>query len=183
MCGACAVTFRVHAQDWIPASVFTDGGSVYSKPDFDAAVTDYLAFKTPLSVSRNAIPGEGGLGLFYRVKYGDKVGYMADTDIRMSQKGSSSSSDRRDARKGKKKQDSKAWDDDEDERAKSKKSMYLRRYVGLALADMNYTEKFGGKNYSSQMMMYGLRATGPGILWDGPPIDINIWFTLAAPSY
>jgi hypothetical protein len=171
--------------DWVRATVVTDGGSVYSQPDFDAKVVDYLAFKTSLHIQRKAVLGQGGLGLFHRVRYNNKIGFMADTDIRVVENEPEANStppagsaDK--TTKQNKKNRSKAF---EEEEMKRKEPLYFSRQIGAALASVNFTEKFSGRKLSSQTLMYGLRLTGPGALFDGPPLDFNLWFSLQKPGY
>ncbi len=64
-----------------------------------------------------------------------------------------------------------------------KAPLYFTRYLGGAFAIVNFTEKFQGQRFSDDMMMYGLRMTGPGTLFDGPPLDFNLWFSLDQPDY
>lgn len=162
---------------WVRAQVVTDGAAVYAKPDFDSAVQDYLPYQTQANVSRKPYAGTGGLGLFHRISYRNKVGYITDTDIRVT---------KREAEKQitdeKKKAPSKAWSK-EDEEALGKAPIYLTRFVGGALAMVNFTEKYSGRKLSDNMMMYGLRMTGPGVLFDGPPLELNVWFSLQKPKY
>jgi hypothetical protein len=55
--------------------------------------------------------------------------------------------------------------------------------VGAAVSRVHFTEKFSGHKLSDQMYMYGLRMTGPGTLFDGPPLDFNLWFSAQNPHY
>jgi hypothetical protein len=172
--------------DWSKATVVTDGGSVYTAPDFDAKIADYLAFKTPLYITKKAIPGHGGLGLFHRVRYKSKSGFMADTDIRVTNSKETDPASEKDAEKispEAKKARSKAFHQDDEERSKSTEPMFYRRYVGGALAMVDFSEKFQGTKFNSEMLMYGLRATGPGIIFASLPLDFNLWFSLKAPGY
>jgi hypothetical protein len=84
-----------------------------------------------------------------------------------------------------KKSRSKVWDEDpEDADAPDGRDpLYFTRYLGGALASVNFTEKFSGRKLSDNMLMYGLRMTGPGVLFDGPPLDFNLWFTMEKPGY
>lgn len=139
-------------------------------------------------MSRKAVPGTGGLGLFHHVRYKDKAGFMADTDIRIFEKESEPAPAERHtdkpAKTVTKKMHSKAFASSEDEEALRKaEPLYFSRYVGGALAMVNFTEKFSGQKLHDRMTMYGLRMTGPGVLIDGPPIDFNIWLSLQKPGY
>jgi len=149
--------------------VITDGAAVYNRPDFDSSVQDYLAFKTPVVASKKPVPGVGGLGLFHRIRYKGKEGYIPDTDIRASGKEG-------DVAEKKKTRDS--------EKKKSRKEpLYFTRTVGGAFAMVNYSERYSGKTFKDTMPMYGLRLTGPELLFEGPPLDINLLFSFEAPDY
>jgi hypothetical protein len=177
VCAAvCDGAWAASAGGWVKGSVLTDGGSVYERPDFDSPVLDYLAFKTPVSMSRAPSPGEGGLGLFYRVHYQNKTGYMADTDVKSSGEAVAAVGG-----KPRKKKDRRQLTEEEKER--EKRPFVLRRYVGGAFAVVNYKEKFSGNTGSTHLSMFGVRATGPRILFDGISVDLNLWFTLQKPGY
>lgn len=170
------------------AIVYTDGAAVYSAPNFDAPVQDYLSYETKVVVSKNAKVGEGGLGLFHVIKYGSgKQGYITDTDIRIVRKSGAKKNDEADEEDDedptkKPVSMSKAWEKEEQE-AMGNAPMYFRRYLGGTLAMVNFTEKFSGRKLSDQMMLYGLHMSGPGTLFDGPPLDFNFWFSLSQPDY
>ncbi len=169
----------------IRATVFVEGAAIYSQPNFDSPVKDYLAYDTKVIVAKKPVAGAGGLGLFHRVKYaGGKLGYITDTDIRIVRGGSSKESTQPAVEKGKDPltAQSKAWE--KEERAElGNTPLYFTRYLGGAVAMVNFSEKFSGQTLTSGTLMYGLRMTGPGTLWDGPPIDMNIWFSLTPPKY
>lgn len=167
----------------VRAIVITDGAAVYQRPDFDSPVLGYLNFETIVTVSKKAAIGVGGLGIFHKTKMQGKFGYLADTDIRVSRKDSGSAAAVKTAKK--KKSKSKVWDDDEEDDSGpgQKDPIYFTRYLGGALASVNFTEKFSGRNLSDQMLMYGIRMTGPGVLFDGPPVDFNLWFSMDKPGY
>ena len=192
--GACAAlvshSFEIQAQARRPAAkleatrglVITDGAAVYVKPDFDSAVVGYLNYETQVTASVKSYSGVGGLGLFHKIVYQGKSGFIVDTDIRLTKKNAPA------AAKGKgapKKRRSKAFDDEfEDEDASSdNEPLYFTRYLGGALAIVNFTEKFSGRKLSDQMTFFGLRMTGPGTLFDGPPLDFNVWLSVDKPGY
>ncbi|MBX3022388.1 MAG: hypothetical protein KF799_12010 [Bdellovibrionales bacterium] len=153
----------------------TDGAAVYGRPDFDSGIQDYLTYQTQVLVSKKPYAGAGGLGLFHRVRYQNKTGYITDTDIRVGQKEAASV-----AVEEKRKSPSKAWEDEEQDLSAP---IYLTRYLGGAVSMVGFTEKYSGRKLSDNMMMYGLRMTGPGTLFDGPPLDFNLWFSMQKPKY
>lgn len=157
--------------------VITDGAAVYSKPDFDSEVQDYLSYQTQAFVSKRPYAGVGGLGLFHRIRYHNKSGFITDTDIRIVKKDVAN-----EVVEEKKKGPSKAWESDED-KGLGRPPLYLTRYFGAAASMVRFTEKFSGRKLADNMVMYGLRMTGPGTLFDGPPLDFNVWFSLQKPKY
>lgn len=172
---------------WVRAQIYSDGAAVYAKPDFDSNVLDYLRYQTPVFVSRKPYAGVGGMGLFHMVRYGkksEKAGYVPDTDVRMVKKEIEKIEKGDIVAKGaKKKRVSKAWEKEEEE-ALGKAPLYFTRYIGGAVAYVNFTEKFSGKALRDNMLMYGLRMTGPGtLIEDGPPLDFNFWFSIDKPDY
>lgn len=159
--------------------IYVDGSAVYAKPDFDSQVQDYLRYETPVTAGVRPYAGVGGMGLFHVIRYGNKTGYVPDTDIRFSKKEQAKV-----APKEKKKSGSKAWEKEEEERQLGKEPIYFTRYLGAAVAMVDFTEKFSGKAFHDPMMMYGLRMTGPGtLIQDGPPLDFNFWFSVDKPGY
>lgn len=137
--------------------------AVYLSADFDADVIDYLQENQKVPMSNKKFESNSGMGAFYRVKTPKgKIGFVSDTDI-MSLK--------------KKKKLS------EEEHEGDLESLYFKRMVGASLAQVNYTEKFQGKASSAQTTMFGFRATGPDILGDSPPLDLNILVGFKPPSY
>ncbi len=164
------------SQALIQALIYVDGAAIYEKPDFDAKVQDYLRYQTKVQVSKKAFRGSSGMGLFHRIRYGNKTGWVPDTDIRIALPEATK------AAAPEKNSGSKAWEKEEEE-VLGKAPLYFTRYLGGAFAIVNFTEKFSGKNYTDDMMMYGMRMTGPGTLFDGPPLDFNFWFSLDKPDY
>ncbi|NJM10450.1 MAG: hypothetical protein HC883_06275, partial [Bdellovibrionaceae bacterium] len=160
------------------AQIYVDGAAVYEKSDFDSKVQDYLRYQTKVMVSKKAFRGIGGMGLFHRIRYGKKFGYIPDTDVRVF----TEESEKTPETAPETKTGSKAWEKEEEEQL-GKAPLYFTRYLGGAVAMVNFTEKFSGKKFSDNMLMYGLRMSGPGTLFDGPPLDFNFWFSLDKPGY
>lgn len=185
--------------DWTKATIITDGGSVYAQPDFDSSVNDYLNHGTKVWILKKPQTGTGGMGIFYKVRYKSKSGYVTDTDILINGKPAGRLADKRGGKtsagnEGKRDTEDhgsdptqindKAWaNNEEDPERTGPQTMYFTRDVGGALGLIRFTEKFSGKALSSQVPMAGLRMTGPGVLFDGPPLDVNILFTPQKPGY
>jgi hypothetical protein len=172
--------------DWARGAVVTDGAAVYKEPDFDAPVLEYLPYKTTVYLLKRPVAGRSGMGLFHRARYKNKAGYITDTDIRFAAKEIEKEKARQEEAKADKKTDKKTrsmgWEK-EDEEAMNGQPAYFYRHVGLAIARVKFTEKFSGHKLSDQMWMGGLRASGPGVLFDGPPLDFNLWFSIQKPGY
>lgn len=182
MFGVCATSPSVFAQSkkssWVKATVVTDGAAVYQAPDFDSTVQEYLRYQTSVLASKKAYVGVGGLGLFHKIQYKNHSGFVADTDIRVTKV----AREKEEEEVVSNKSPSKAWEKEEEE-ALGKAPLYFTRYLGAAVAMVNFTEKFSGSKLSDNMLMYGLRMSGPGTLFDGPPLDVNVWFSLQKPGY
>lgn len=158
------------------AVIGVEGATVYQSPDFDSKVIVALPPGLKVSSSHRTFPGKGGLGLFYRVSYEKgRTGYVADTELIPEFK-----------RKGKRPEKNPVFDDVESlrERALSgQEPIYMSRYMGVVGGMWNFTEKFKGRRVTSQDMLYGLRFSGPGVLSEVLPIDLNILFAPKPPSY
>ncbi len=177
----------------LKATVISDGAAVYEKPDFDSKVIEFVPFQSVIAVSRKAFAGTDGLGLFHKTRVRGKIGYIPDTDIRVGEKEREKEQEKErerervepsKAKAEKIKEDkpkSMAWDKDEEDVGKA--PLYLTRFLGGAISRVNFTEKFSGRKLSDQITMYGMRMTGPGTLFDGPPLDMNVWFSMQKPKY
>lgn len=166
----------------------SDGAAVYEKPDFDSKVIDFMPYGHKAEVSKKSWGGVGGMGLFHKVRTkSGKIGFIPDTDIRVVEKVREAERERPSVKNDdplELKPKSKAWSDDEEEaKASGGAPIYLTRYLGGSVSMVNFTEKFSGKKLSDQIMVFGMRMTGPGTLFDGPPLDLNIGFSLDKPSY
>lgn len=166
---------------WVKAFVVTDGAAVYQAPDFDSTVLDYLRFQASIMASKRAYEGVGGLGLFHKVQYKGRTGFVTDTDIRVA-KLVRDREQENDARTRPANNPSKAWEKEEEENL-GKAPLYFTRFLGGAVSMVKFAEKFSGRRLEDDMLMYGLRMTGPGTLFDGPPLDFNFWFSLQKPGY
>jgi hypothetical protein len=179
--------------DWVRGVTIVDGAAVYQSASFDSTVLEYIGENKQVIISKKAVRGAGGLGLFYRLKAnGGKTYYITDTDVKLEKGGAP-------VKESGAKPPSRA-NLDEPAREKKKPSRpkkrahidpetgeeltpYFTRYVGGALGMVNYSEKFSGHILNSNMPIYGFRMTGPGTLIDGPPIDFNFLFSITAPDY
>ncbi len=158
------------------AVVGIEGATVYVSPDFDSQVLAALPPGLKIQASRKMFPGRGGLGLFYRVRYDKRNhGYIADTELIPEFK-----------KKGKRPTKNPVYEDVEEMRERALNKMepiYFTRFFGVVGGVANYSEKFGGKTFRSQELMYGLRFTGPGVLSEVLPVDLFFLFSFKAPKY
>ncbi len=160
------------------ATVDLGGATVYQSPSFDSKVLIQLEAGYKVTISLKTRPGYGGMGAFYRIKYApNKLGYVADTEvIPQFRRGST--------RKAPKKNPD--YEKVEDLRQKvlsGRKDIILTRYWGLGINRVHFTERYRGYRLASDMDLYALRFTGPDVLFEGPPFDVNLAFSMNAPDH
>lgn len=171
-----------------------DGAALYERPNFDAPVVDYLGEGKKISVSKKAVRGAGGLGLFYRVKYSQRTIYITDTDIKLgrSPRDESENEDSSEARRdpgpreevtSRKTKKAKKRRPRRDEYGDESDALFFTRFIGGTVGTVQFSEIFQGRTLSTQLPVYGFRMTGPGTLIDGPPLDFNFLFSVHAPTY
>lgn len=157
------------------ATVAVDGAAVYSQPNFDAPVVEYLSYGTKVVASKKSFQGFGGLGLFYKVRTpSGHLGYLTDTNLvaglRKLQK-------QREKSSGTSTTAQPAPPPDHGE------PFFFRRYMGGTLGPIGYSEKFSGHKLTAHPLFVGFRLTGPGVLFDGPPLDFDFLISPSAPKY
>ncbi len=161
------------------ALVQTEGAAVYQQPNFDAPVIDYLKAGQKVVISKKSAQGIGGLGIFFRIRTpAGKMGYIADVDVIPE----FSQSKYRTDEKVTNPEFQKAKTEVADRKA-NRPSIYLTRYLGGHLGILSFSEKFSGQTLKDNVTMFGFRMTGPGVLFDGPPFDLNIQFSPTVPGY
>jgi len=159
------------------AIVATDGAAMYQRPNFDSQVLGYLNARQKVKASNKMHHGEGGFGAFYKISVNKKVGYVADTDLLFPNKGPNVAT--------KKKADSKPepFQEDREGEKDEKDPIYFTRYFGVTTGYVDFADRYAGRTYSSKEILFGLKFTGPDILFDSaPPMDINIAFHSGAPK-
>ncbi len=156
-----------------------DGASVYKAADFDSPVIEYLKPGTKITATIARARGVGGLGLFYKVKtHTGKIGYV--TDIEIVPEFQSGGAKKRVAEKKK----NPVFEEATEQQANpDREPVYYTRYIGGGAGLLNFTEKFQGQKFSSSVTMFAFKMSGPGTLFDGPPLDFNFSFSPSAPSY
>lgn len=175
------------------AMVVVDGAAVYESANFDSPVMDYLDRGKNVFVSRKLYKGAGGLGAFYKMRVRKGVfGYITDVDVQVSGK-AARADNRRPAPK----------DEDEDEQVDpndptqiqpdiedatpqepsgSGVGIYLTRYLGASVAQYTYAEEIAKKSISGALTAFGIKMTGPGDMFGGLPLDLEINVSTALPN-
>jgi hypothetical protein len=156
------------------ALIQADGATVYSEPNFDSQMIGHLKSGQKVRASQKSYSGVAGFGSFYKIFFKKgRIGYIADNELIPEY-----------TRVGKRqiKQKNPEYDDFQAEK-NERDPIFFTRYFGLAVGIADFSEKFGGQTFRAGTLLYGLKLTGPNILFDGPPLDINILFHIGAPSY
>jgi hypothetical protein len=159
------------------AIVGVEGAAVYKYPNFDAQVLEYVRAGTKVRATLKPRAGIGGFGAFYKVKLPNgKIGWMTDVDILPQYKVGKSPRSRN--------QSNPDFDNAKDMMENAgREQVYFERYVGANFGIVDFSEKFDKKILSANTPMFGLRGVGPGLLFDGPPLDLSVQFSMQAPSY
>jgi len=162
------------------AMVSIDGAMVYKGPSFDAPVIAYLKRGKKVRVSNQTF------GPFYKVRLRPGLtGYISDIDVKVI--GGSGFSGGRPSKR------LQPFDNDFGEKRAEreygfkrdrKKPIFATRYIGLTGGWMNYKENVLDQDVSANLVNYGIKATGPNLILDGPMIfDINIHAVFSPPAY
>jgi hypothetical protein len=121
--------------------------------------------------SVKAFQGGGGIGLFFAIKSQAGVkGFLADTDL-VDAENKQPISPLLKAREAMKEQE------------RPKEPLYFTQFLGAAVGRKGYALKYNGKKYQSDLLFFGLRGTGPGTLFDGPPLDFNLLVSIDSPDF
>lgn len=145
--------------------IISHEAAVYARPDFDSVVIGSAQENQKLIMSTRRFKSPNSdFGSFFRVRLpSGKIGYIADNDIQPL--------------KLKKKYDDEMEDKGDGE------SLFYKKMVGASLMSVKYSEKFQGKTSGAQTTVFGFRLTGPDVLGDSPPLDINILAGIKPPAY
>ena len=176
------MSFNIDAQTMKAkrAIVAVDGAGVYQKPDFDSEVLTYLNTGEVVISSVKTFQGAGGIGLFFAIKTSKGLaGFIADTDLIDATSKKPMSPLMKDAESANiaRKDIEKSTDPGE------KEPLYFTRFLGASVGRKGYSIKHQGRTYSSDMTFFGIRSTGPGTLFDGPPLDFNLLVSLDSPEF
>ncbi len=163
------------------AVVKADSVIVYSKPDFDAATISYLSAGQDVRVSKRQY---GTVQKFFRLRLPNgKIGYVSTIDV--SREGGNS--DESEKTKGKDKGKDEDHADKSRQRARYRremdKPMMFNRWIGLVGGNLAFKEKIKGSKGEDDLIIYGLKVTGPDIVLEGPIMDLNVFLHIGAPKY
>ena len=162
------------------ALVAVDGAAVYSQPDFDASVLTYLRTGDEVVASVKTFPGKGGIGLFFAIRTENGLkGFLADTDLVDAETKKAISP----LLKGEKLGDFAQPGESRVAEEGPKEPLYFTRFLGATLGRKGYGVKHNGKKYHSDQLFFGIRGTGPGTLFDGPPLDFNLLVSIDSPDF
>ena len=162
------------------AIVQSDGAAVYKRPNFDAPVVGQLRAEKKYRVSVKIYKSTSGFGSFYKVRYKKrKYGYVSDVEIVTQYK---DKLQRRGGKKSKVQEDNPMFDQANDQRTGRKELLYTRS-LGVNFGMANFKETVDNETVGESIPVYGLKMVGPGVLFDGPPINLEISFSPQAPSY
>ncbi len=163
------------------ALVSVDGSVVYAKPDFDSSVLGYLKLGEEVIASQRTFNGRGGIGLFFAVKTKKGLkGFIADTDLIAAETKKPMSPLMKDhAPVDLRKEPNQPNRDMFGE----KEPLYFSRFLGGSIGKKGYSVKYNGRTYSSDLLFFGIRGTGPGTLFDGPPLDFNLAVSVDSPKF
>ncbi|MEZ4872318.1 MAG: hypothetical protein R2827_08745 [Bdellovibrionales bacterium] len=161
--------------------IAVEGATVYKTADFDATIMDYLSKGKKYRISMRTYEGAGGLGVFYKIRLRKKVfGYIADNEIIPENKpgGPPGSNTEGEGDPAPNPVFDQAIDISE-----GAEPLYFRKFWGGGLTYLNLTEEFEGKTLTSFETMVSFKMTGPGVLFDGPPVDLEINVGFQPPPY
>jgi hypothetical protein len=177
----------------VAAAVTTDGALIYVAPDEESSVIGQLALGQAIKVSRGTT---GGAQRFHKIRFGNKIGYIDDIDITIGGKTKPAPAKRvstDDAQAPTTPAQEPKNESDKTKKPKKKPAkkasnkppdpIYFTRFLGFEAGAQDYLEGIVGVPASTTMAVYGLKFTGPDILFKGPIMDINILIHYGAPSY
>ncbi len=145
------------------AVVIVESAIVYSKASFDSPPIGTLELNEKVRVSNQTH------GPFYKVKSkGGLLGYISDVDVKVE--GVAHPSEKS------------GWNED----GKSNETPFpLRLFVGPVVSITKYEEKVRGQEYNNNVMMWGLRMSGPLKIFKGSPLmfDGVALIHLSVPKY
>ena len=184
---AAGATAAKAKSNGVGAKVRTDGAMVYAKPDFDSDVLTTLKEGDKIRVSKGTL---GEKANFHKVRAGSILGWIAEIDVQLDD-----APFKREQRRGAGKRDKDKTDKSDKKRPKSGEKkpkkpfmddntpMFFQKYVGAVIGLSDFNESINGVDAHESLFVYGLKITGPDILFNGPILDVNLLLHYGAPSY
>lgn len=191
------------AREMIPAKVGSSGANVYSRADFDSPVLSRLNAGQSVQVTRGK--ASGPVGKFHQVRIGNRVGYVSEIDVTAAGVPAAGSQPQAGQRrsnpaapvakpgenaKARQKTDPKANRQSgrrpppkKEEKPKQKLPFYFSRFIGVLVGSTQFKEDIAGVNAQDSLLIYGLKITGPDVVFSGPVMDLNIALHYGAPRY
>ena len=153
---------------------------VYEKADFDSTIIATLPADETFDISKALVNGA-----FYKIRISppgepSRLGFIADTDIKplfKTAKAAESKAVGEEPEKNDRKKSAKKRP------PRKKKSFENTRYVGPVFALIDFQEDTMGQKLHENLGFVGLKVSGPNVLLEGVPIDVNLLFYSGAPSY
>lgn len=145
--------------------------NVYQAASFDAPVIATLPKGTKLPMSEKVF------GAFYKVLVKKGVyGFVSDVEIAplQGQKVTEQTSEKKNKAKN---------NNVHKPKIKKQKPFWMTRYLGASVGWLTFNEDILGGNQHDNLIMYGLKITGNDILFDGPPMEVNLLIHSGAPAY
>ncbi len=175
----------------VAATVRTDAAMIYSKPDFDAELLATLKQGDKVRVSSGTT---GDFAKFHKVRVGSVLGYIADIDVQVEgapkkrdhvrKFGENDKAGKTQNQKQNQKQKKNASSGDPKKKFKDESLPILfTKYVGVLIGMSEFNEGITGVDAKENLLVYGLKVTGPDVLLNGPIMDLNLAFHYGAPSY
>ena len=179
---ATTKSFAAGSKSGVSATVTTDGALVYSAPDEQSAVITQFQAGAKVQISKGTTQGPEK---FHKIRVGARIGYIDDIDVAIEGAGSPIPPNGQLSKKaaGKDKRDAKKRKHAKLKKQKPNDPFYFSRFVGLEVGSSEYKEGILNVNSSTTFVVYGLKITGPDVLFKGPVMDINLLLHYGAPSY
>jgi hypothetical protein len=154
------------AEAGVAAFVQVERAQIYEKPDFDSKVIGALRGGTNVRVSKGVA---GQYYKFHKVRVGHRFGFISDVDVKIGSRHLAGAKGRKPSSASR--------------RARKTKPVYFSRFIGVLVGQMEFKEEIAGVDAKENLLIYGLKITGPDVLINGPIMDFNLALHYGAPSY
>jgi hypothetical protein len=164
------------------AVVISETTQIYEKPDLDAKVVAVVKRGTRLPISKGT---RGEFAKFHRTRVDGKIGWVLILDIRSeaAAKKVFTKALAEAYKPGPFAEDPPEGDDKLTEGREENEPFAFTKSASFVVGLANYKESIAGGEYSTDLMSYGIKLTGPDVLIDGPLMDVNLLFHYGAPDY